>query len=181
MAKTYVAQEGGQWSVHANQTLYAHPRTLGLGTKYPKVSLTVWTAIQAALSGSCVGTIRSKHASHGTQHNRRTIRVARPAFRCPLGPVRHRPAEVRRVRARPRGRVIPEPRKTNHPRRHYYSEASPTTAVLTYGTGPAIIATPTLVTPVRRSHQPGGGVDSSRWRLTGEGKRRCPGPPGLAK
>ena len=112
------------------------PTDIGPRTKYPKVSLTVWTAIQAALSGSCVGTIRSKHASHGTQHNRRTIRVARPAFRCPLGPVRHRPAEVRRVRARPRGRVIPEPRKTNHPRRHYYSEASPTTAVLTYGTGP---------------------------------------------
>jgi multiple sugar transport system substrate-binding protein len=52
VAKTYVAQEGAEWSVYANQTLYAHPRTLGLGTKYPKVSLAVWTAIQAALSGS---------------------------------------------------------------------------------------------------------------------------------
>jgi len=52
VAKTYVQQEGADWSVYANQTLYAHPRTLGLGTKYPKVSLAVWTAIQAALSGS---------------------------------------------------------------------------------------------------------------------------------
>ena len=52
VAKTYVQQEGAQWSVYANQTLYAHPRTLGLGTKYPKVSEAVWTAIQAAISGS---------------------------------------------------------------------------------------------------------------------------------
>jgi multiple sugar transport system substrate-binding protein len=52
VAKTYVQQEGAEWSVYANQTLYAHPRTLGLGTKYPKVSLAVWTAIQAGLSGS---------------------------------------------------------------------------------------------------------------------------------
>ncbi len=52
VAKIYVQQEGAAWSVYANQTLYAHPRTLGLGTKYPKVSLAVWTAIQAALSGS---------------------------------------------------------------------------------------------------------------------------------
>ncbi|HTW10032.1 MAG TPA: extracellular solute-binding protein [Acidimicrobiales bacterium] len=52
VAKTYVKEEGAEWSVYANQTLYAHPRTLGLGTKYPKVSEAVWTAIQAALSGS---------------------------------------------------------------------------------------------------------------------------------
>ena len=51
VAKTYVQQEGAEWSVYANQTLYAHPRTLGLGTKYPKVSEAVWTAIQAAISG----------------------------------------------------------------------------------------------------------------------------------
>ncbi len=38
--------------VYVNQTLYAHPRTLGLGVKYPKISQAVWTAIQAALSGS---------------------------------------------------------------------------------------------------------------------------------
>jgi multiple sugar transport system substrate-binding protein len=52
VAKTYLAQAGPEWSVYINQTLYAHPRTLGLGVKYPKVSLAVWTAIQAALSGS---------------------------------------------------------------------------------------------------------------------------------
>jgi multiple sugar transport system substrate-binding protein len=38
--------------VYANQTIYAHPRTLGLGVKYPKVSEAVWTAIQAAISGT---------------------------------------------------------------------------------------------------------------------------------
>src|SRR5262245_11172526 len=52
VAKTYVKQAGPQWNVYVNQTLFAHPRTLGLGVKYPKISQAVWTAIQAALSGS---------------------------------------------------------------------------------------------------------------------------------
>jgi multiple sugar transport system substrate-binding protein len=52
VAKTFVQQEGPAWSVYANQTIYAHPRTLGLGVKYPKVSEAAWTAIQAAISGS---------------------------------------------------------------------------------------------------------------------------------
>jgi multiple sugar transport system substrate-binding protein len=52
VAKIYVKQAGPEWSVYVNQTLFAHPRTLGLGVKYPKISQAVWTAIQAALSGS---------------------------------------------------------------------------------------------------------------------------------
>jgi multiple sugar transport system substrate-binding protein len=52
VAKKYVQQAGPEWKVYANQTLFAHPRTLGLGVKYPKISQAVWTAIQAALSGS---------------------------------------------------------------------------------------------------------------------------------
>jgi multiple sugar transport system substrate-binding protein len=52
VAATYLKQAGPEWSVYIHQTLYAHPRTLGLGTKYPKISQAVWTAIQAALSGS---------------------------------------------------------------------------------------------------------------------------------
>ena len=52
VAKTYVKQAGPEWTVYVNQTMYAHPRTLGLGVKYPKISQAVWTAIQAALSGS---------------------------------------------------------------------------------------------------------------------------------
>ena len=52
VAKTFVQQEGAAWSVYANQTIYAHPRTLGLGVKYPRVSEAVWTAIQAGLSGT---------------------------------------------------------------------------------------------------------------------------------
>ena len=51
-AKKYVKQAGPEWKVYVNQTLFAHPRTLGLGVKYPKISQAVWTAIQAALSGS---------------------------------------------------------------------------------------------------------------------------------
>ena len=51
-AKQYVKQVGPEWKVYVNQTLFAHPRTLGLGVKYPKISQAVWTAIQAALSGS---------------------------------------------------------------------------------------------------------------------------------
>ena len=52
VAKTYLSQAGAEWKVYIDQTLYAHPRTLGLGVKYPKISEAVWTAIQAALSGS---------------------------------------------------------------------------------------------------------------------------------
>lgn len=52
VAKLYLKQAGPEWSVYINQTLYAHPRTLGLGVKYPKISQAVWTAIQSALSGS---------------------------------------------------------------------------------------------------------------------------------
>ena len=52
VAKVYVKQAGPQWKVYVNQTLFAHPRTLGLGVKYPKISQAVWTAIQAGLSGS---------------------------------------------------------------------------------------------------------------------------------
>ncbi|HLI58037.1 MAG TPA: extracellular solute-binding protein [Solirubrobacteraceae bacterium] len=52
VAKEYVKQAGAEWKVYVDQTLYAHPRTLGLGVKYPKISEAVWTAIQAAISGS---------------------------------------------------------------------------------------------------------------------------------
>ena len=52
VAKTYLAQAGPEWKVYIDQTLYAYPRTLGLGVKYPKISQAVWTAIQAALSGT---------------------------------------------------------------------------------------------------------------------------------
>jgi len=68
VAKTYVKQAGPEWGVYVNQTLFAHPRTLGLGVKYPKVSQAVWTAIQAALSGSksvegALGTAQSQIAA----------------------------------------------------------------------------------------------------------------------
>ena len=36
VAKTYVQQVGPEWSVYANQTIYAHPRTLGLGVEIPE-------------------------------------------------------------------------------------------------------------------------------------------------
>jgi multiple sugar transport system substrate-binding protein len=52
VSKQYLKQAGPEWQVYIQQTLFAHPRTLGLGVKYPKISQSVWTAIQAALSGS---------------------------------------------------------------------------------------------------------------------------------
>lgn len=52
VARQYLRTAGPEWAVYVNQTLYAHPRTLDLGTKYPKISEAIWTAIQAALSGS---------------------------------------------------------------------------------------------------------------------------------
>ena len=52
VANVYLKQAGPEWGVYIHQTLFAHPRTLGLGVKYPKISQAVWTAIQAGLSGS---------------------------------------------------------------------------------------------------------------------------------
>ncbi len=52
VASVYLKQAGPEWGVYIHQTLFAHPRTLGLGVKYPKISQAVWTAIQSALSGS---------------------------------------------------------------------------------------------------------------------------------
>ncbi|MEJ2666393.1 MAG: extracellular solute-binding protein [Deinococcales bacterium] len=52
VAQQYLQQAGPEWEVYINQTVNAHPRTLGLGVKYPKVSQAVWTAIQSALSGA---------------------------------------------------------------------------------------------------------------------------------
>ena len=52
VAKRLPEAGGPEWAVYIHQTLFAHPRTLGLGVKYPKISQAVWTAIQAGLSGS---------------------------------------------------------------------------------------------------------------------------------
>jgi multiple sugar transport system substrate-binding protein len=52
VAQTFLKQAGPEWKVYVDQTIHAHPRTLGLGVKYPKVSQVVWTAIQAAISGT---------------------------------------------------------------------------------------------------------------------------------
>lgn len=54
VAKAFLKAAGPEWTVLVNQTLYAHPRTLGLGVKYPKISQDVWTAIQAVVSGTPV-------------------------------------------------------------------------------------------------------------------------------
>jgi multiple sugar transport system substrate-binding protein len=47
VAKEFVKAAGPEWGVLATQTLYAHPRTLGLGTKYNTISTAVWDAISA--------------------------------------------------------------------------------------------------------------------------------------
>ncbi len=52
IARQYLKASGPEWSVFVNQTLNARPRTLGLGANYAKVSQAIWTALQAALSGT---------------------------------------------------------------------------------------------------------------------------------
>ena len=47
VAKEFARAAGPEWNVLATQTLFAHPRTLGLGTKYNAISEAVWTAISA--------------------------------------------------------------------------------------------------------------------------------------
>lgn len=51
VANKFLKQAGPEWKVYVHQTMFAHPRTLDLGTKYPKISQAVWTAIQSALAG----------------------------------------------------------------------------------------------------------------------------------
>jgi multiple sugar transport system substrate-binding protein len=43
---------GPEYAVFAEQSLTARPRTIEYGANYPKVSQAVWTAIQAALTGT---------------------------------------------------------------------------------------------------------------------------------
>ena len=59
VAKEYVKAAGPEWSVLATQTLYAHPRTLGLGTKYNTISTAVWDAISAVSATPTSGEVTS--------------------------------------------------------------------------------------------------------------------------
>lgn len=52
VAHTFLKTVSPEWSVFVNETINARPRTLDLGTKYAKISEAVWTAIDAALSGT---------------------------------------------------------------------------------------------------------------------------------
>ncbi len=47
VAKEFVKAAGPSWNAYATTILYAHPRTLGLGTKYNTISTAVWDAISA--------------------------------------------------------------------------------------------------------------------------------------
>jgi multiple sugar transport system substrate-binding protein len=47
-----VLQANAELSVFASEFDTARARTAQLGAKYPKVSQAIWTAVQAALSGS---------------------------------------------------------------------------------------------------------------------------------
>ena len=79
----------------------------------------------------------------------------RPAPR----PVRHRPAPVRRLRTRPRRRVLPAPPKARH-QPHQRHALTPTTA------DPAIITHADADTPTKWSHPTGARVVPSSWRAT---------------
>ena len=47
-----VLKQGPEYSVFAKETLTARPRTTEYGASYPKVSQAIWTAIQAAITGT---------------------------------------------------------------------------------------------------------------------------------
>ena len=47
-----VLKGGAEYTVFAKETLTARGRTTEYGANYPKVSEAIWTAIQAAISGS---------------------------------------------------------------------------------------------------------------------------------
>jgi multiple sugar transport system substrate-binding protein len=44
--------QGPQFTVFAKETQTARPRTTEYGANYPKVSQAIWTAIQAAITGT---------------------------------------------------------------------------------------------------------------------------------
>jgi len=52
VAKEFIKIAGPEWSVFVSETLNAIPRANVLGVKYAKMSEAVWTAIDAAVSGS---------------------------------------------------------------------------------------------------------------------------------
>ena len=43
---------GAEYTVFAQETETARPRTIEYGANYPKVSQAIWTAIQAAITGT---------------------------------------------------------------------------------------------------------------------------------
>ncbi len=59
VAKEFVKAAGPEWSALATQTLYAHPRTYGLGTKYNTISTAVWDAISAVSATPTSGEVTS--------------------------------------------------------------------------------------------------------------------------
>jgi multiple sugar transport system substrate-binding protein len=69
VAKTYVKEAGPAWSVLATQTLYAHPRTLGLGTKYNTISTAVWDAISSVSANPTSGQVTSALSTAQTAIN----------------------------------------------------------------------------------------------------------------
>jgi multiple sugar transport system substrate-binding protein len=59
VAKEFVKAAGPEWSDLATQTLYAHPRTFGLGTKYNTISTAVWDAISTVSATPTSGEVTS--------------------------------------------------------------------------------------------------------------------------
>ncbi len=98
----------------------------------------------------------------------RASRMARPDGRPPARPVRHRPAPVRRLRARPRRRVLPAPAKTSH------RAAGPLAMLPATNRGGAAPAPPAL--PQRCARRQTSEGASSR-----PGSRACPRTPGTAR
>ena len=76
VAKTYVQQEGAEWSVYANQTLYAHPRTLGLGDQVPEGLFGRMDRDPGCIVGLSVRTIGIEHRTVDDQINIEQLEVS---------------------------------------------------------------------------------------------------------
>jgi hypothetical protein len=62
--ETYAAREGGQWSVYANQTLYAHPRDIGPRHQVPESLFGRLDGHPGRFVWFCIPTIHSEHGAN---------------------------------------------------------------------------------------------------------------------
>jgi len=71
-----VLKGGPEYTVFAKETQTARSRTKGYGANYPKVSQAIWTAIQAAITGtsSVSSALQTAQGTISSPASRTTIR-----------------------------------------------------------------------------------------------------------